>query len=362
MSPPGAQTTEGSLAQRLLAGEKRALARAITLIENDDPAGWDLVREVFPQTGKGRIIGLTGPPGVGAPGGNAGYPSTALMCCVPAAVAGVDRVALVSPPGADGRVPDAVLAAAQVAGAGEVYAMGGVQAIAALALGTESVAPVDVICGPGNRYVQEAKRQLAGVVGIDGIAGPSELMVIVDGLADRELCALDLLAQGEHGRDGLLVAASQDPLALEEIAERAESLAAERPSVADAPLALVEVPSLDAAAALADALAPEHLELACADAGELAARIRYAGCVFTGPGGATAFGDYTAGSNHVLPTGGAGRHTGPLSPRAFRRRVATVEMSAEAARSLAPATATLARAEGFPVHGESAEARAKERS
>lgn len=297
--------------------------------------------------------------GAYAPGGRGAYPSTVLMCCVPARVAGVARLAVASPPGEDGRVNPAVLAAAAIADADEVYAMGGAQAIAALALGTESVEPVDVIAGPGNRYVQEAKRQLVGRVGIDGIAGPSELMIVADGTAEARLLALDLCAQAEHGEDGLLVACGEAPL-LDELERLVAELSADRPSVAGAPLALVESPSVEAGVELADELAPEHLELACEDAEELSSAVQFAGCVFVGREGATAFGDYAAGSNHVLPTGGAGRFQGPLGPSTFRRRLATVRVTPEGARELGPVVATLAEAEGFPVHGESAMARAED--
>jgi histidinol dehydrogenase len=298
--------------------------------------------------------------GAYAPGGRGAYPSTAIMCCVPAKAAGVERVAVASPPGPDGRVNQLVLAASALAGADEVYAVGGAHSIAALALGTETVDPVDVIVGPGNRYVQEAKRQLAGGVGIDGIAGPSELMVIFDRGAPLPTLALDLCAQAEHGDDGLLVACAVDDAPVAELEAEVERLAGERETVTDAPLALVTAPSPEAALGLANALAPEHLELVCEEAGQLAERVTSAGCVFIGGLGATAFGDYVAGSNHVLPTGGAGRFTGPLGPGAFHRRLATVEITQQAAQELAPAAATLARAEGFPVHGESVEARVAE--
>jgi histidinol dehydrogenase len=292
------------------------------------------------------------------PGGTAAYPSSALMCTIPAKVAGVGRVVVASPPGPEGEPNPAVLAAAAIAGADEAYAMGGVQAIAALALGTESVEPVDVIVGPGNRYVQEAKRQLYGKVGIDGIAGPSELMVILDAGAELPWLALDLCAQAEHGGDGLLVAAATDAALLQRLEKEVADLASAREGVSDeAPFALVTVPSAGAAIELANELAPEHLELAVAGAGDLSREVSTAGCVFVGNEGATAFGDYAAGSNHVLPTGGAGRFTGPLGPTVFRRRIGTVTVPQDAARELAPAVGTLARAEGFPVHAESAEAR-----
>ena len=294
--------------------------------------------------------------GVYAPGGRGAYPSSVLMCAIPARVAGVRRVAVASPASHEGRPSDAVLAACAIAGVDEVYAVGGAQAIAALAYGSESIPPVDVIAGPGNRYVTEAKRLVSGRVGIDGLAGPSELVVIAEGSADPRLLALDLCAQAEHGEDSPLVCVCTDDEPLDRVAELAAEFADARASVADAPLALVRAPDLAAALALADAFAPEHLELAFEGAGQ-SARGRVAGCVFVGAAGATAFGDYAAGSNHVLPTGGAARFGGPLGPRAYLRRTSVVSIPAPAAAALAPHVAALSRAEGFPVHGESAEAR-----
>jgi histidinol dehydrogenase len=296
--------------------------------------------------------------GVYAPGGTASYPSTVLMGCLPAKIAGVRRVVLATPPADSERpVSDLVLAAAAIGGADEVYPVGGAQAIAALAIGTRLIKPVDVIAGPGNRYVQEAKRQLVGEVGIDGIAGPSELMVIAGDTAKAEWIALDLCAQAEHGSDGLVIAAAVETVILDAIEEAVERVAVEHRISEDAPLALVAVPDTVAAVQLANAIAPEHLEVVTEDASLLAAAATTAGCVFIGEGGATAFGDYAAGSNHVLPTGGAGRFQGPLGPGTFRRLISTVELTQGAARELAPTVATLARAEGFPLHAESAEAR-----
>jgi histidinol dehydrogenase len=297
--------------------------------------------------------------GVYAPGGRAAYPSSVLMACIPARVAGVSRLAVASPPGASGRPSAPVLAACSMAGVDEVYSVGGAQAIAALALGTETILPVDVIAGPGNRYVAEAKRLVSGLVGIDGIAGPSELLVVGHSTANPEWIALDLCAQAEHGEDSPLVVVSPDAALLDRIEELVVELAADRPSVADAPLALVTAPGLELALSLSDAYAPEHLELAFSGADEFAAHGRVAGCVFVGAGGATAFGDYAAGSNHVLPTGGAARFGGPLSPRAFMRRASVVSIPAAAAEALAPHVNAIAGAEGFPVHAESATARAK---
>jgi histidinol dehydrogenase len=292
--------------------------------------------------------------GIYAPGGRASYPSSVLMCAIPARAAGVERVALASPPGPDGDLNPSVLAAAAICDVDEIFAMGGAQAIFALAYGTESVTPVDVIAGPGNAWVQEAKREVQGLVGIDSYAGPSELMVIAGHDADPEWIALDLCAQAEHGEESPLVVAAVEERVLDEIERAVAAAAPSRPSVTDAQLALVHVPDAEAAINLANAYAPEHLELVEEDAALLAGRVATAGCVFIGRFGATAFGDYAAGSNHVLPTGGAGRFSGPLGPHVFRRKISTVEVSAEAAAKLAPHVDRIARAEGFPVHGESA--------
>jgi histidinol dehydrogenase len=290
--------------------------------------------------------------GIYAPGGRAAYPSSVLMCAIPARAAGVERLALASPPGPDGKLNPLVLASAALCEVDEVYAVGGAQAIFALAYGSETIDPVNVIAGPGNAWVREAKRAVGGIVGIDSLAGPSELMVVAGG-GEIEWAALDLCAQAEHGGEGLLVACAAEESALDDVGAAVERLAGERPGVGDSPLALVSVGSRDAID-LANALAPEHLELFDAEAATLAGHVRTAGCVFVGPYSATAFGDYVAGSNHVLPTGGAGRFSGPLGPGVFRRTVASVEVSADAAAKLAPHVDTLARAEGFPVHGESA--------
>jgi histidinol dehydrogenase len=270
------------------------------------------------------------------------------MCAVPAWVAGVDELAVCAPPGPEGRAHPLILAACALCGVTEVYRMGGAQAVAALALGTESIRPVDVIVGPGNAYVQEAKRQLFGTVGIDGLAGPSELVVVAGAGADAELVALDLSAQGEHGEDTLLVLISPN----EKLLDAVEG------SVSGGTLALVRASDAAAAVRLADEIAPEHLELVGDDVERLADRVRSAGCLFVGRDAGTAFGDYVAGSNHVLPTGGAARFAGGLSVATFRRRMARVTLPEGSAARLAPAGAALARAEGFPLHGESMERRA----
>jgi histidinol dehydrogenase len=291
--------------------------------------------------------------GIYAPGGRAAYPSSVLMGAIPARVAGVGRVVLATPPGPDGAVPPLLLATAALCEVDEVYAVGGAQAIFALAYGSETIAPVDVVAGPGNAWVRAAKQAVSGTVGIDSLAGPSELMLVAGHDADAEWAALDLCAQAEHGADGPLLVAAVEEAVLEGVAAATEA-AAERRGVAEAPLALVQVADVETAIDLANAFAPEHLELLEEDAALLADRVTTAGCVFAGRHAATAFGDYVAGSNHVLPTGGAGRFSGPLGPGVFRRRISTVEVPPAAAAALAPHVDALARAEGFPVHAESA--------
>jgi histidinol dehydrogenase len=299
--------------------------------------------------------------GAYVPGGRASYPSSVLMSCVPARIAGVRRIAVASPPGPSGRPSPVTLAACAVAQVSEVFAVGGPQAIAALAYGTESIDAVEVIVGPGNAYVSEAKRLVFGDVGVDGVAGPSELLVVADAATGRAAwIALDLAAQAEHGEDSPLAVVSPDAGLLDDVAQEVERIAAERPSVREARLALVSAPGLESSLQLADAFAPEHLELAFAGADENVARGRVAGAVFIGARGATAFGDYAAGSNHVLPTGGAARFGGPLGVGAFRRRSSIVTVGSTAARNLAPTVGALARAEGFPVHAESADIRSED--
>jgi histidinol dehydrogenase len=277
-----------------------------------------------------------------APGGRAPYPSSVVMGAVTARAAGVPEVVV-----AAAHHP-VILAAAALCGADEVFRMSGAQAIAALALGTETVRPVDVIVGPGNLYVQEAKRQVSDRVGIDGFAGPSDLVVIASDDADAELVGLDLRAQAEHGEGTLVVAIHTDRGWLD---------AVELGEVAPAVAGFVAAEDLEAALALAEAIAPEHLQLVGAAAEALAPRVTRAGCLFVGAESGTAFGDYVAGSNHVLPTGGAARFASTLSVRHFRRRMSEVRIGAAAAE-LARAAVPVARAEGFEVHARSMEARA----
>ena len=269
--------------------------------------------------------------GVCVPSGRTPLPSSLVMTAVPALVAGVGRVAVVTPNPAD-----ATLVVARELGIEEVWAIGGAQAVAALAYGTESIPRVDVIVGPGSLWVQEAKREVAHVVGIDGFAGPSDLTVIASAGADVEALRLDLQAQAEHGEGSLTVAVSDDAGILEQLEATSRVLADD----------------MEAALALAEALAPEHLQLAGEAAEALAPRVRSAGCLFVGNASGTAFGDYVAGSNHTLPTEGAARFASGLNVRHFRRRMAEVRLH-DAAPALAAAGVPIAEAEGFAAHAAS---------
>lgn len=278
------------------------------------------------------------------PGGRNPYPSTVVMGVVTARAAGVDEVVVCAP----GAHP-VILAACALCGADEVWRMGGAHAVAALAYGTAGVPRVDVIAGPGSLYVQEAKRQVSGDVGIDGFAGPSDVLILATGDADAELAAVDLLAQAEHGVGTVVALVTDDAPLLEAVAQRLE---AEQIEDFAAACALVQAPSITAGLAVAEAFAPEHLQLMGAGAEALADRVRSAGCVFVGREAATAFGDYVAGSNHTLPTGGAARFASGLSTRHFRRRMNIVRIG-EAADALARAGVPVAEAEGFTHHAES---------
>ncbi len=300
------------------------------------------------------------------PGGRAPYPSTAVMGVVSARAAGVMDVCVCAPPRGDGEIDPVVLGTCRLLGVERVYRMGGAQAVAALACGTETIPAVDVIVGPGNLYVQEAKRQLSARVGIDGIAGPSDLVIACGAEADPRLAALDMGAQAEHGHGSLVVAICHERGVLDAIETELERIAAEHPRLAGsgrdgagrAAIALVCSQDAEHSLALADRLAPEHLQLIGAEVEQLAHRVAHAGCLFVGECSATAFGDYVAGSNHILPTGGAARFSSVLNPACFRRRMAEVRIERPAAAKLAAAGAPIAIAEGFTLHAESMRARA----
>jgi histidinol dehydrogenase len=286
------------------------------------------------------------------------------MCVTPARVAGVREVVLCTPPGPDGRVDDATLAAARIAGADELYRVGGAQAIAALAYGTDSIAPVDVIVGPGNRYVAEAEHQVADVVGVpSGIAGPSEVVVVAGPDTPAELAAVDLVVQAEHGPDGLawLVTWSEEVAAA--VTAEVSRLVAGSPRREDLEatlarggiVALVDGPA--EACAVANAVAPEHLELMTDDAEELLGSIESAGAVFVGASAPASFGDYLAGPNHVLPTNRSARFGSALRVDDFLRHVHAVSVSEKALEVLGPHVVTLAETEGLPAHAESVRVR-----
>jgi histidinol dehydrogenase len=283
-----------------------------------------------------------------APGGKNPYPSSVVMGVVTARAAGVDEVVVASPP------HPLIYAAAAMCEADAVFRMGGAQAIAALAHGTETVPAVDVIVGPGNLYVQEAKVQVSDRVGIDGFAGPSDLCVVISEGADREPLALDLLAQAEHGDDSPVVAVSDDASLLDALARRLEE-------GGRGIRVLVHASDLeDAGLAFVEGFAAEHLQLAGPAAEALAPRIRTAGLLLVGQHSGTAFSDYVAGSNHTLPTDGRGRFASGLSARDFRRRMAEVHIGADAAEALAAAGVPIAHAEGFSAHAASMAARMRE--
>jgi histidinol dehydrogenase len=267
--------------------------------------------------------------GVYAPGGQAPYPSSIVMGVATARAAGVEEIAVCA-------THPVMVGAAAALGVTEVYAMGGAQAIAALAYGTETVRPVDVIVGPGALYAQEAKRQVASVVGIDGFAGPSDLVIVAWDGADHDLVRADAAAQAEHGAGTVVVVLAPAPI------EGVETIVCE---------------DVEAALAFSEAFAPEHLQLMGREAEALAPRVRRAGCVFVGNASGTAFGDYVAGSNHVLPTEGAARFASGLNVRHFTRVMAEVRLGGEDAAALAPRGAAIARAEGFEAHARSMEAR-----
>jgi histidinol dehydrogenase len=301
--------------------------------------------------------------GVYAPGGRASYPSSVLMGVVPAVAAGVGEVIVCSPPGPTGEPPAEVLAACAIGGAHRLFAVGGAGAVGAMTFGTPSVPSVDAVVGPGNRWVTEAKRQVAGRVLIDSPAGPSEVLVLADAGADPGWVAHELLAQAEHDPDAacVLVTAS-DRLASEVRAALAKQLAeAPRRDVAAAALegagALLVADSMDDAVAFARAYAPEHLSVMTAEASDVASRITTAGTTFVGPWASVAFGDYLTGANHVLPTGGRSRSFSGLSTHHFLRSYTVQEITPEGADRMAADVALLAEAEGLPAHRAAAMAR-----
>ena len=300
--------------------------------------------------------------GVYVPGGKAAYPSSVLMNVIPARVAGVAEVVMVTPTPGGVRNP-LVLAAAHLAGVSRAFAIGGAQAIAALAYGTATVPAVDKICGPGNAYVAAAERRVFGAVGIDIVAGASEILVIADASANPDWVALDLFSQAEHDELAQALLVTPDDALIDAVAASCERQIAAMPRRAIIAAsfanrgAVIKVRDLDQACAIANRVAPEHLELAVADPGALLPKIRHAGAIFMGHHASEALGDYCAGPNHVLPTGRTARFSSPLGVYDFQKRSSVLRITPEAARTLGPVAATLARGEGLEAHARSAECR-----
>jgi len=342
---------------------RAALERAARNIDAFHRAGAPAAFECETEPGVrvGRRPDPLGAVGVYAPGGRAAYPSTVLMCAIPARAAGVDRVVLCSPPGPDGLPPPAVLAAAELAGVDHVFAIGGAGAIAAMAFGTESVPRVDRIVGPGNAWVMEAKLQVTGACSIDSPAGPSELLVIADATADPDTIAREVFAQAEHDPAACVVVLAPAPNAAAVSEAIGGRLRAEpRRAIIGEALAqngaVLAVDSLDEALAFAADYAPEHLLLALADPAAALPRVRNAGTVFCGASSSVAFGDYATGANHTLPTGGLARSYSGLSTLDFVRWTTWQRVTSDAAAALAADVARIARAEGLPAHAAAAAA------
>ena len=354
------QAFESKIAPAEFAAITEAAKRIRRYHEEQISTDWSITDEYGSRLGQRvrpmRRVGLY------VPGGKASYPSSVLMNAIPAKVAGVAEVVMVVPTPA-GQMNPLVLAAASLAGVDQVLTIGGAQAIAALAYGTESLRPVDKIVGPGNRYVAEAKRQVFGKVGIDMIAGPSEIFVIADGSVDPDWVALDLMSQAEHDEMAQAVCISTSEDYLDALGASLETLLPEMPrrDVITASLrnrgALISVPDLQAAAALSNRFAPEHLELAVAAPEDLLPAISSAGAVFLGAYSSESLGDYCAGTNHVLPTSGAARFSSPLSVYDFQTRTSVINITRKGANALAEVAGTIADSESLSAHARAARAR-----
>jgi len=347
--PPARREALEAAADRIRAFHERQLASSWSYTE---PDGTLLGQQVWPID---RV-------GVYVPGGKAAYPSSVLMNLVPAKVAGVPELFMVSPTPGGQRNP-MVLAAAAVAGVDRVFTVGGAPAVAALAYGTETIPPVDKIVGPGNAYVAEAKRRVFGTVGIDMIAGPSEILVIADGGTDPDWVAMDLFSQAEHDEMAQSILLCPDAAYIDRVGASIDRLIDTMPrrdvirrSLTDRG-ALIRVRDLAEACEIANRIAPEHLELSVADAERWADRIRHAGAIFLGPYASESIGDYCAGPNHVLPTMRTARFSSPLGVYDFQKRTSLVGVSAAAAVPLGELAATLADGEGLAAHAEAARLR-----
>ncbi|MDQ3133571.1 MAG: histidinol dehydrogenase, partial [Acidobacteriota bacterium] len=341
----------------VLSAVREAIRRVRVFHEHERAESWEVRNDEGLRIGQ-RVTPIESA-GLYVPGGTASYPSSVVMNVVPAQVAGVRRIAVATPPGTLTQNP-AVATALVELGVTEVYAVGGAQAIAALAYGTESIRPVDVITGPGNKYVAAAKKLVFGAVGIDSIAGPSEVVIIADETARSDYVAADLLAQAEHGEDAsaILITTSEE-LARVVVAElNCQAATLPRRQIIAASLAqfgaAFVVSSIDEACALVNQLAPEHLEIMTRDDEAVAASVRHAGAIFFGANTPEAVGDYLAGPNHVLPTGGAARFSSALSVHNFMRRTTLLRYTPNEMQQTAPLIAALAEAEGLQAHARSA--------
>ena len=338
-------------ANRITAYAKRQLLESWQFTEDD---GTVLGQQINPLDRVGLYV----------PGGKAAYPSSVLMNAIPAKVAGVPEVVMVVPT-PDGVRNDLVLAAAAISGVDKAIAIGGAQAVAALSYGTKTVPAVDKIVGPGNIFVATAKRQVFGKVGIDMIAGPSEICVVCDGKTDPDWIAVDLFSQAEHDEDAQSILVSWDGEFLAQVKGSMDRLIAEMPrrDIIEKSLSergvLIKVANVDEAIEVANFIAPEHLELSTDDAAELAPRVRHAGAIFMGRFTAEALGDYCAGPNHVLPTSRTARFSSPLGVYDFQKRTSLINCSADGASKLGEVASILARGEGLIAHARSAEARIK---
>ncbi len=337
-----------------------AAKRVATYAEHQKIEPWSYTEE------DGTVLGQQIMPldsvGLYVPGGKAAYPSSVIMNAVPAKVAGVERLIMVVPT-PDGELNDLVLAAAAIAGVDEVYAIGGAQAVAALAYGTETIKAVDKIVGPGNIYVATAKKMVYGTVGIDMIAGPSEILVVCDGKTNPDWIAMDLFSQAEHDEDAQSILVSPDADFLEQVKASIDKLIQEMPraEIINTSLqgrgAIIQVASMDEAIEVANYISPEHLELSVEDAQEVAKSIRHAGAIFMGRYTAEALGDYCAGPNHVLPTSRTARFSSPLGVYDFQKRSSLIGCSAQGASDLGKIASVLAHGEGLTAHARSAEYR-----
>ena len=352
--------------QRIPQHERDALSKAAERVrrfhERQADSSWQY------QEADGTVLGQKVTPldkvGIYVPGGKASYPSSVLMNAIPAKVAGVGEIIMVVPT-PNGELNDLVLAAAAIAGVDQVYTIGGAQAIAALAYGTQTIPKVDKITGPGNVFVATAKKAVFGLVGIDMIAGPSEILVIGDGKTDPEWLAMDLFSQAEHDEQAqsILVCADADYMDAVEAAMQKLLPSLERKNIIEQSInnraAFILVDNLDQAVAVSNGIAPEHLELSVEDPQALLESIRHAGAIFMGRYTAEALGDYCAGPNHVLPTSGTARFSSPLGVYDFQKRSSIVFFSEQSASDIGPIASVLARGEGLTAHARSAEYRIK---